>query len=153
MKCARTSTDANIKTDMKQKQQLYIKNGKGRYEPYVPEEPEEDNKLYRKINGKYVPFDMKLRYDTLSEGVWVVTREKSSVGISNAKYLREMFRLEKCSDLDYMPISKIGGLEKCAHYVTGDLDFMSTKFMTTGDFVRAIIGKVFEYFETKNKTE
>lgn len=136
---------------MKTKQQLYIKNGKGRYEPYIPEEPEEDNKLYRKINGKYIPYDMQLKYDTLSEGVWVVTREKAFVGISNSKYLRERFRLEKCSDLDYMPISKVGWLEKCALYVTGDLDFMSTERMTKDDFVRAIIGKVFEFLETKNK--
>ena len=34
------------------KPQLYIKNEKGRYEPYKLPEPEVDNKLYRKINGK-----------------------------------------------------------------------------------------------------
>ncbi len=139
-----------MKTKKKIKQ-LYIKDEKGRYEPYVPEKLEEDNKLYRKINGKYIPYDMQLRYDTLSEGVWVVTREKSSIGISNAKYLRELFRLEKCSDLDYAPISKLGGLEKCALHVVEEMRLMNTSCMTNHDFVRAIIGKVFEYFETKNK--
>lgn len=34
------------------KPQLYIKNEKGRYEPYNLPKPEVDNKLYRKINGK-----------------------------------------------------------------------------------------------------
>lgn len=133
------------------KQQLYIKNGKGRYEPYKPEEPEEDNKLYRKINGKYYPFGMEFRHDTLSEGVWVVTREKSCTGIHNGKFLREQFGIEKCSGLDYIPISKIGGLEKCARYVIGEMRLMNTNAMTNHDFVRAIIGKVFEYFETKGK--
>lgn len=138
---------------MKNKQQLYIKNEKGRYEPYKPEEPEEDNKLYRKINGKYYPFEMEFRHDTLSEGVWVVTRDKSCTGIHNGKYLREQFMIEKCSELDYTPISKLGGLEKCASHVIREMMLMNATAMTNHDFVRAVIGKVFEYFETKNKSK
>ena len=134
---------------MKDKQ-LYFKNGKGRYEPYNPE-PETDNKLYRKVNGKYVPCEMEVEHNALTEGVWVVTRDKSCKSISNAKYLRELFMLEKCSELDYVPISKLGGLEKCARYVIGDMELMNTECVTTHDFVHAIVGKVFEYFNTVEK--
>lgn len=136
---------------MKTKQQLYIKNDKGRYEPYKPEEPETDNKLYRKINGKYVPCKMEIESNSLSEGVWVVTRYRSCTGIGSGEYLREQFRLEKCSDLDKVPLSKIGSLEKCAQYVTSELRLMNTSCMCNHEFVRAIIGKVFEYYTGKDK--
>ena len=35
------------------KPKLYIKNDKGRYEPYQLPEPDVSDTVYRKINGKY----------------------------------------------------------------------------------------------------
>jgi hypothetical protein len=81
------------------KPQLYIKNEKGRYVPYNLPEPEVDNKLYRKINGKYYAWEMDLRNDHLPEGVWVIVRHKSCTSFTSGKYLREQFMLEKASDI------------------------------------------------------
>lgn len=82
------------------KQQLYIKNEKGRYEPY--KEPEwEDNKLYTKLpNGKYEPVGMHVETNMLTEGVWVVTKARSAKGITFSRYLRSCYHLEKVSDLE-----------------------------------------------------
>lgn len=80
--------------------QLYIKNEKGRYEPY--KEPEwEDNKLYTKLpNGKYEPAGMHVETNMLTEGVWVVVKDPGRTGITSSRYMHTCYRLEKVSDLE-----------------------------------------------------
>ena len=69
-------------------QQLYVKNDKGRYEPYKEPEPPFDNALYRKYTyGKktyYKPVSMGVEHD-LGEGVWVVTKHTYGKSFSNGK--------------------------------------------------------------------
>lgn len=77
---------------MKKIPQLYIKNSKGRYQEYKIPDIDISKTFYRKINGKYEPVSM-LSYSPLEEGVWVVTRESSTIEHIRGTYLRESFHL------------------------------------------------------------
>lgn len=130
------------------KPQLYIKNEKGRYEPYNLPEPEVDNKLYRKINGKYYPWEMDLKNDHLPEGVWVITRHKSCTSWTSGSYLREQFKLDKASDIKEVSLAELGSLEKLTSEV---LDALPSDYRnrTTNDLVHLIVGKVYEITKQK----
>ena len=134
------------------KPQLYVKNEKGRYEPYTLPEPEVDNKLYRKINGKYYPWEMDLRNNHLSEGVWVITRHKSCTSWTMGSYLREQFRLDKASDIDEVSFAELGSLEKLTHEVLDEIpsDYRSRNI---NDLIHLIVGKVYELSKKKEICE
>ena len=129
---------------------LYTKNEKGRYEEYQVPDMDISETLFRRINGKYVPVSVSCTYD-LPEGVWVVTRERSSREIISGKYLKELMRLDKVADLKEMPcLAELGDWQKCANYVLDEIGDIST--MTKNEIVNAIVGKVFEYSK-KSKGE
>ena len=134
------------------KPKLYIKNEKGRYEPYTLPEPEVDNKLYRKINGRYYPWEMDLRNDHLPEGVWVITRHKSCTSWTSGSYLREQFKLDKASDIKEVSLAELGSLEKLTREVLDALP-SDHRNRTTNDLVHLIVGKVYELSKNKEKCE
>ena len=122
---------------------LDIKKENGRYEEYQIPDVDISETLFRRINGKYVPVSINCTND-LPEGVWVVTRGRSSREIISGKYLQELMMLEKASDLKEMPsLAELGGWQKCAKYVLDEIGDIST--MTKNEIVNAIVGKVFEY--------
>lgn len=133
------------------KKKLYTKNEKGRYEEYQIPDMDVSETLFRRINGKYVPVSV-YRTNNLPEGVWVVTRGRSSREIISGRYLKEMMMLEKVSDLKEMPsLAELGGWQKCAKYALDEIgDFES---MTMNEIVYAVVGKVFEYSKRANKEE
>ena len=125
------------------KKKLYTKNEKGRYEEYQIPDMDVSETLFRRINGKYVPVSVLCTND-IPEGVWVVTRERSSREIINGQYLKEQMMLDKVSDLKEMPsLAELGGWQKCAKYVLEEIGDIST--MSKIKIVNAIVGKVFEY--------
>ena len=124
------------------KQKLYTKNDKGRYEEYQVPDMDISETLFRRINGKYIPVSICCTND-LPEGVWVVTRGRSNREIISGKYLKELMRLDKVSDLKEMPnLAELGAMRKCANYVLEEIGDIST--MTKSEIVNAIVGKVFE---------
>ena len=129
---------------------LYTKNEKGRYEEYQIPDLDVSDTLFRRINGKYVPISVNCIND-LPEGVWVVTRGRSSREVIRGKYLKELMMLDKVSDLKEMPyLAELGDWQKCANYVLDEIgDFKS---MTMNEIVYAVVGKVFEYSK-KSKGE
>ena len=130
------------KNDMKQPK-LYIKNEKGRYEEYQIPDVDISDTLFRRINGKYVPVSINCAND-LPEGVWVVTRGRSSREIISGKYLKESMMLDKVSDLEEMPnLAELGGWRKCVNYILRTMGDISA--MTKADIVNTIVGKVFLY--------
>ena len=130
---------------------LYTKNEKGRYEEYQIPNLDVSETLFRRINGKYVPVSLNCTND-LPEGVWVVTRGRSSREIISGKYLKEMMMLDKVSDLKEMPsLAELGGWQKCAKYVLEEIGDISA--MSKIEIVNAIVGKVFEYSKRANKEE
>ena len=125
------------------KQKLYTKNEKGRYEEYQIPDLDISETLFRRINGKYVSVSTTYPND-LPEGVWVVTRGSSCREIISGKYLKELMKLEKASELKEMPsLAELGGWQKCAQWALDEIgDFES---MTMKEIVYAIVGKVYEY--------
>lgn len=109
---------------------LYIKNDKGRYEPYKLPEPNVSDTVYRKINGKFEPVGFFQRHDYLSEGIWVVYCDHA---LCNGKYLKEKFRLEKVSDLQYPTIAQLGGIQSAIDQAWRELsDFQRDRMNTIG---------------------
>lgn len=133
------------------KHKLYTKNEKGRYEEYQIPDMDVSETLFRRINGKYVPVSVNCT-DDLPEGVWVVTRGRSSREIISGKYLKELMMLDKVSDLKEMPsMAELGGMRKCANYVLAEIGNFES--MTMNEIVNAIVGKVFEYSKRADKEE
>ena len=122
---------------------LYTKNEKGRYEEYQIPDLDVSETLFRRINGKYVPVSLNCTND-LPEGVWVVTRGRSSREIISGKYLKELMMLDKVADIKELPnLAELGGWQKCAKYVLEEIGDISA--MSKIEIVNAIVGKVFEY--------
>ena len=122
---------------------LYTKNEKGRYEEYQIPDIDVSETLFRRINGKYIPVSTICTND-LPEGVWVVTRGNSCREIISGKYLKELMKLDKASDLKEMPsLAELGGWQKCAKYVLDEIGDFSK--MTKSEIVYAIVGKIYEY--------
>ena len=132
------------KTPVVMKQpKLYTKNEKGRYEEYQIPDMDVSETLFRRINGKYIPVSVNYTND-LSEGIWVVTRGRSSREIISGKYLKELMRLDKVADLKEMPsLAELGDWQKCAKYALDEIGNFES--MTMNEIVYAVVGKVFEY--------
>jgi hypothetical protein len=135
------------------KPQLYIKNEKGRYEPYKLPEPDVSETAYKKINGKYEPIGRFYDRDFLTEGVWVVYCDNA---YCNGKYLKDKFRLEKVSDLQYPSIAELGGLEAAIHQAFEELlPYKNNALRTTGyseyDGYRFMVKRTLEILKEKSK--
>ena len=133
---------------MKKIPKLYTKNSKGRYQEYKIPDLDISKTFYRKINGKYEPTNMLL-YDSIEEGVWVVTRQSSTVNIIRADYLRESFHLDKAADIERFPLSKMGHIKKVAERIIDELRFgnTDTRVMTNHELVNLVVGLVYKYNE------
>ena len=130
------------------KQKLYIKNEKGRYEEYQIPDMDVSETLFRRINGKYVPVSINCTYN-LPEGVWIVTRGRSSREIISGQYLKELMMLDRVSDLKEMPnLDELGDWQKCAKYVLNEIGDIYA--MSKYEIVFAVVGKVFEYSKKEN---
>lgn len=135
------------------KPQLYIKNEKGRYEPYKLPEPDVSETAYKKINGKYEPIGRFYSRDFLTEGVWVVYCDNA---YCNGKYLKDKFRLEKVSNLQYPSIAELGGLEAAIHQAFEELlPYKKNALRTTGfseyDGYHFMVKRTLEILKEKSK--
>ena len=133
---------------MKKIPKLYTKNSKGRYQEYKIPDLDISKTFYRKINGKYEPTNMLL-YDSLEEGVWVVTRQSSTVNIIRADYLRESFHLDKAADIERFPLSKMGHIKKVTERIINELRLgnIDVRVMTNNELVKLVVGLVYKYNE------
>ena len=133
---------------MKKIPKLYTKNSKGRYQEYKIPDLDISKTFYRKINGKYEPTNMLL-YDSIEEGVWVVTRQSSITNIIRADYLRECFHLEKAADIERFPLSKMGHIKKVSERIIDELRLgnTDTRTMTNHELVNLVVGLVYKYNE------
>lgn len=138
-----------------EKPKLYVKNEKGRYEPYREPEPPYNNVLYRKVKRGnktvYVPQSMRLSYE-IDEGVWVVVKNIYGKSYTNGKYLNDCFMCLKASDIQDVSLAKLGGMEKLADYLSfrwGDLP----RNVSQADLCRAIVGILFQYEKEKDKSK
>lgn len=143
------------------KQKLYTKNEKGRYEEYKLErKTDDDDLLFRKVKGKYVPCGRNEHLDRLSEGVWVVLSNLSycSQQMASADYLKDLFQIQKVSSIEEVSIAKLGGLERYYDYVASEWNKYYKDYLlghewspSNSDAIHFIIGKVFEFNEKQTK--
>ena len=133
---------------MKKIPKLYTKNSKGRYEEYKIPEHDISNTLYCKVNGRYEPVCMRICHE-LDEGVWVVTKRPSIYGVIRGNYLRECFHLDKASDIERFPLSKMGHIKKVAERIIDELRLgnTDTRAMTNHELVNLVVGLVYKYNE------
>lgn len=131
---------------MKKIPKLYTKNSNGRYQEYKIPDLDISKTFYRKINGKYEPTNMLL-YDSLEEGVWVVTRQSSTVNIIRADYLRESFHLDKAADIERFPLSKMGHIKKVTERIINELRLgnTDTRVTTNNELIKLVVGLVYKY--------
>lgn len=138
-----------------EKPKLYVKNEKGRYEPYRESEPPYNNVLYRKYtHGKktyYYPVSMCIGKD-LEEGVWVITKSTYGKSYATGRYLRDMFMCQKASDIQEVSLAKLGGLAKMADYLCHHLDDIPNH-LSKHERCYAIVGVLAKYEEEKGKEE
>lgn len=133
---------------MKKIPPLYVKKSNGRYEEYKIPEHDISNTLYSKVNGRYEPACMCLNHE-LDEGVWVVTKRPSIYGVIRGTYLRESFHLDKAADIERIPLSKMGHIQKVAERIIDELRLgnTDTRVMTNNELVKLVVGLVYKYNE------
>ena len=133
---------------MKKIPKLYTKNSKGRYQEYKIPEHDISNTLYGKVNGRYEPVCMRI-CNELDEGVWVVIRGSSTMEHIRGTYLRECFHLDKASDIERFPLSKMGHIKKVAERIIDELKLgnTDTRVMTNHELVNLVVGLVYKYNE------
>ena len=133
---------------MKKIPKLYTKNSKGRYQEYKIPEHDISNTLYCKVNGRYEPVSMRI-CNELDEGVWVVTKRPSICGVISGTYLRECFHLDKASDIERFPLSKMGHIKKVSERIIDELrlDNTDNRVMTNHELVNLVVGLVYKYNE------
>lgn len=76
---------------------------------------------YIKKGHRYEPIGALMADDLLTEGVWVVYRGRGTKSICNAKYMDEIFQLQKCSNLEKLTIAQRGNIEKLCDDAVNDL--------------------------------
>lgn len=139
---------------MNKKQQLYIKNEKGRYEPYKPKEIGDKN-VYRKIGNKYVPFAVCLNRDEdwLQSGVFVVRSDKEHGMRSwaDSEYLQECFHIDKVSDNYRITAEQLASLQDYTDYCYNELKKFENERREKGigisyeEKMQVVVGSVFKF--------
>ena len=127
--------------------QLYYKDEKGRYRVYQEPEPPFDNVLYRKVKrGSKISYEPQSMCSDkgLEEGVWVVTKNCYGKSFTSGKYLYDCFLCMKASDIQEMELSKLGGAQKLADYLSSHWNELP-KNVSPSDFCRAIVGILMKY--------
>lgn len=148
------ANESNNKLAFHKPPTLYTKNERtGRYEVYHAPEPPFDNVLYRKyVYGKkayYMPVSMRIEKD-LDEGVWVVTKHIYGKSYTSGMYLRDMFMCQKASDIQEVPLAKLGGMDKLADWLCCHWDELP-KDRSKYYLCRAIVGMLFNYEKDKKQ--
>lgn len=125
------------------KPQLYVKNDKGLYEPYVEPVQEYDNKLYRKVGNRYESCSM-LMDDDLGEGVWVVVKHEGCKSFTSGKYILDRYMCLRAGDIQPVSLAKLGGMEKITHELSRHWNELP-RDVSQYDLVRAVVGLMFKY--------
>lgn len=144
---------------MGKKQQLYIKNSKGRYEPYEPPKVNVSDNLYVKVGRKYVPYGRRLNEDYLTDGVYVVRCDKQygMRSIAAVGHLEECYRIDKVSNNYRITTEQLASLEDYSDFALGELRKLKSERnascygLSTAEEVACIIGSVFKFSDILKK--
>lgn len=135
------------------KQQLYIKNDKGRYVPYEPPKVNVSETLFLKVGNKYVPYGRRLNEDYLTDGVYVVRSDKSGGirGFAAQGYLEECYRIDNVSKNYRITTEQLASLEDYSDFAWRELQkFRSERHsdgygLSSAEEIACVIGSVFKF--------
>ena len=135
------------------KPQLYVKNAKGRYEPYVEEKRTDENTIYIKRNNRFEPVSLRLNDDCIGEGVYVVRRRinGASYSMAHCDYISDVFCLEKVSNNYRITTEQVASLEDYAEFCIQELQKFEKRraeeHIGTSPYERVqnIVGNVFKF--------
>ena len=135
------------------KQQLYIKNDKGRYVPYEPPKVNVSETLFLKVGNKYVPYGRRLNEDYLTDGVYVVRSDKSGGirGFATQGFLEECYRIDKVSKNYRITTEQLASLEDYSDYAWKELQKLRSERHSDGygissaEEIACVIGSVFNF--------
>lgn len=144
---------------MGKKQQLYIKNDKGRYEPYEPPKVNVADTLFLKVGNRYIPYGRRLDEDYLTDGVYVVRCDKQCGlrSISSVGYLEECYRIDKVSNNYRITTEQLASLEDYSDFALGELRKLKSERnascygLSTAEEVACVIGSVFKFSDILKK--
>lgn len=94
------------------KPQLYIKNSKGRYEPYQEPQPEPDHNIYRRYGKKYEPVGVCDPHTGIGDGIWLVRHKEGSTRMANIDHYAHKWGLTKLAPLPVTDITQFAALEE-----------------------------------------
>ncbi|MBQ4009814.1 MAG: hypothetical protein II604_03855 [Bacteroidales bacterium] len=145
---------------MNKRKQLYIKNEKGRYEPYTPDV--DLHTAYRKVGkNKYVPFATMYHEDWLNDGVFVVRCDRSAGlrSFSEIGYLNDVFRIDKVGNNYRILADQLASLQDYTEFCMSELrKFEQERNDNIGvspfERTQVIVGSVFKFSQIlKEKIE
>lgn len=144
---------------MGKKQQLYIKNDKGRYEPYEPPKVNVSDTLFLKVGNRYIPYGKKLDTDYLTDGVYVVRSDKSGGmrSFASVGYLEECYRIDKVSSNYRITTEQLASLKDYSDYAIEELRKLRSERCTDGyglstaEEIACVIGSVFKFSDILKK--
>lgn len=133
---------------------LFIKNDKGRYEPFNIDNDVSDTVFMRR-NGKYVPIGRRHEENSLTEGIWIVYGTPSCRSILNGTYAHELFNRYKVADLPDIPLIECASLSKLTDEICNTLHQQANRCplnMSVHDLVAAVVGELYRRTKEKNGT-
>lgn len=99
---------------------LYVKSGDS-YK--LLEEPEVSDTLFIRVGNKYIPHSVNC--SNLGEGVWVITSRPGVRSISSGSYLKDVFEIHKCCNIEPLTLKELGSLESLYQEVCTNIDNFS----------------------------
>ena len=133
---------------------LFIKNDKGRYEPFNIDNDVSDTVFMRR-NGKYVPIGRRHEENSLTEGIWIVYGTPSCRSILNGTYAHELFNRYKVADLPDIPLIECASLSKLTDEICHNLQQQSDNHllnMSVHELIAAIVGELYRLTKERNAT-
>lgn len=135
------------------KKQLYIKNEKGRYEPYKPKELGANN-VYRKVGNKYVPFAVVCKDDDWMQGGVFVVRNDKEYGcrsFADSECLQEVYRIERIGNNYRITADHLASLEDYTYFCYNELRKFEEERKAQGigiskiETLQVVVGSVFKF--------
>lgn len=107
--------------------------------------------FYIKVGKRYKPMGVLL-HDYLSEGVWVVSKHQYSRETTSAKYMNELFDVEKLENLKKLSIGEIGSLHKITEEILQELPISEIgNSFSYNDLVHKIVGMTYDKILEESK--
>ena len=80
-----------------------------------------DTNIYIKQGRRYKPVGMYFHDTYLSEGVWAVLKHKYSKEIVNGEYLKDLFTLNRMSNIEKVSFAELADMHRTANAIVAQM--------------------------------